>query len=100
VRWASGPQRGGCARPCAACLCDGEFAGVEVDVDVAGHADINITADAYTTVLHELELASGNPPKPRGATAEAAANLIPRQASNRRPTQDGGDLRPVRFGAR
>jgi integrase len=58
-------------RHCAATYLRAAGADLKTVQATLGHADINITADTYTTVLHELER----------ATAEAAANLIPRQDS-------------------
>jgi site-specific recombinase XerD len=60
-------------RHCAATYLRAAGADLKTVQETLGHADLNITADTYTSVLVELER----------ATAEAAAGLIPR---NHHPT--------------
>jgi integrase len=55
-------------RHCAATYLRAAGADLKTIQETLGHADLNITADTYTSVLVELER----------ATAEAAAGLIPR----------------------
>jgi integrase len=60
-------------RHCAATYLRAAGADLKTVQETLGHADHKITADTYTSILTELER----------ATAEAAANLVPRQRPGR-----------------
>jgi hypothetical protein len=71
-------------RHCAATYLRAAGADLKTVQETLGHADLNITADTYTSVLVELER----------ATAEAAAGLIPRNHHNPTGTGSGTGSQP------